>query len=105
MASTDPRPSLAAPDDDPYLWLEEIEGPQALSWVEAQTAATLSRFGGARFAAGRDVLAAIFNRPDNIPFVTRRGARLFNFWKDALHPRGLWRTTSLESFRRAAPDW
>src|SRR5215813_15107401 len=25
MKSPDPRPTLAAPDDDPYLWLEEIE--------------------------------------------------------------------------------
>jgi hypothetical protein len=27
----DDRPTIAAPDDDPYLWLEEIEGPRALS--------------------------------------------------------------------------
>jgi prolyl oligopeptidase len=105
MLTADARPTVAAPDDDPYLWLEEIEGARALAWVEAQNAATLSRFGGARMAAERDALAAIYNRSDNIPFVTRRGARLFNFWKDAAHPRGLWRTTSLESFRQAAPDW
>jgi prolyl oligopeptidase len=105
MPTADARPTVAAPDDDPYLWLEDIEGVRALAWVEAQNAATLSRFGGARLRDERDALAAIFNRPDNIPFVTRRGARLFNFWKDAAHPRGLWRTTSLESFRGAAPDW
>ena len=31
----DARPTIAAPDDDPYLWLEEIEGARALAWVEA----------------------------------------------------------------------
>ena len=39
-----------------------------------------------RFAADRDTLAAIFDRPDNIPLIARRGARVFNFWKDAEHP-------------------
>jgi prolyl oligopeptidase len=30
---------------------------------------------------------------------------LFNPWKDAANPRGLWRVTTLESFRSNAPDW
>jgi prolyl oligopeptidase len=102
---TDPRPTRAAPDDDPYLWLEEIDGERALAWVEMQNGATLARFGDARFTADRDTLAAIFDRPDNIPLVARRGARLFNFWKDAVHPRGLWRATTLDSYRTEAPEW
>jgi prolyl oligopeptidase len=101
----DPRPTLQAPDDDPYLWLEEIDGERALGWVEAQNTTTLARFGDARFAADRDVLAAIFDRPDNIPIIARRGAKVFNFWKDAEHPRGLWRTTTLDSYRSEQPDW
>src|SRR5207244_12067910 len=55
--------------------------------------------------ADRDTLKAIYDRPDNIPVVARRGTLLFNFWKDAANPRGLWRTTSLESYRREAPEW
>jgi prolyl oligopeptidase len=101
----DPRPTLEAPDDDPYLWLEEIDGERALGWVEAQNAATVARFGDARFAADRDTLAAIFDRPDNIPVVARRGVRVFNFWKDAEHPRGLWRATTLDSYRSEQPEW
>jgi prolyl oligopeptidase len=101
----DPRPTLEAPDDDPYLWLEEIDGERALVWVDAQNAATLARFGDARFAADRDTLAAIFDRPDNIPLIGRRGTRVFNFWKDAAHPRGLWRTTTLDSYRSEQPEW
>jgi prolyl oligopeptidase len=102
---TDPRPTIEVPDDDPYLWLEEIDGERALAWVEAQNAATLAQFGDPRFAADRDMLAAIYDRPDNIPLIARRGARVFNFWKDALHPRGLWRATSLDSFRTEQPEW
>src|SRR6516225_5056554 len=105
MPNPDLRPTLEAPDDDPYLWLEEIDSEPALAWVETQNAATVARFGDARFAADRDTLAAIFDRPDNIPVIARRGARVFNFWKDAVHPRGLWRTTTLDSYRTAAPEW
>ena len=104
MAS-DPRPTLDAPDDDPHLWLEEVDGARALAWVEQQNQKTLARFGDARFGADRDLLRDILDRPDNIPYVVRRGALLFNFWKDAEHPRGLWRTTTLDDFRGAAPAW
>jgi prolyl oligopeptidase len=102
---TDPRPTIEAPDDDPYLWLEEIDGERSLAWVDAQNAATLAQFGDARFATDRDILAAIFDRPDNIPIIARRGAKVFNFWKDAEHPRGLWRATTLDSYRNKEPDW
>ena len=102
---TDARPTIEAPDDDPYLWLEEIDAEPAIAWVEAQNSATLARFGDARFEADRDVLAAIYDRPDNIPLIARRGARVFNFWKDAEHPRGLWRVTSLDKFRAEQPEW
>jgi prolyl oligopeptidase len=105
MTFLDSRPTIAVPDDDPYLWLEEIEGGRALAWVAAQNAATLERFGDVRFTADRDTLAAILDRPDNIPFIARRGARVFNFWQDAANPRGLWRTTTLASYRSATPEW
>ena len=101
----DMRPTLAAPDDDPYLWLEDVDGERALAWVEAQNQRTLAQFATGRYAADRETLAAIFDRPDNLPLIARRGARVFNFWKDAAHPRGLWRATSLDSYRGETPDW
>jgi prolyl oligopeptidase len=101
----DARPTVAAPDDDPYLWLEEVEGARALAWVDRQSVDTLAKFGGAAFAVDRDTLAAIFDRPDNVPYVARRGPHLYNLWKDAQNPRGLWRRTSLASFRTPQPQW
>ena len=103
--SPDVRPTVAQPDDDPYLWLEDIEGERALAWVEAENDRTLKAFGGARFASDRDTLAAILDRPDKIPLVARRGPWLYNFWLDAKNPRGLWRRTTLESFRLDQPAW
>jgi prolyl oligopeptidase len=51
------------------------------------------------------MLAAIYDRPDNIPYVTRRGGLLYNLWKDTNNPRGLWRRTTLEEFRKPHPEW
>jgi prolyl oligopeptidase len=102
---TDARPTLDAPDDDPYLWLEDIEGERALAFVERQNKLTLEKFGGAAFEADRDTLAAIYDRPDNIPYVARRGGFVYNTWKDAKNPRGLWRRTTLDEFRQAEPRW
>lgn len=101
----DDRPTVAAPDDDPYLWLEEIEGERAVDFVERLSQSTLGKFGGAQFARDRDLLADIYDRPDNIPYVTRRGGLLYNLWKDTQHPRGLWRRTTMEEFRKPDPEW
>ncbi len=99
------KPTLAAPDDDPFLWLEEIEGERALRWVAEASAATMARFGDGRFAGDRDQLAAIMDRSDKLPFVTRRGGLLYNYWIDAANPKGLWRRSTMESFRKPEPDW
>ena len=101
----DDRPTVAAPDDDPHLWLEEVEGERAADFVEQQNRRTLETFGGAQFAADRDLLAAIYDRPDNIPYVTRHGGFLYNLWKDPKNPRGLWRRTTIAEFRKAQPQW
>ena len=103
--SVDDRPTLSAPDDDPWLWLEEIEGKQALDFVERQNELTLQAFGGSAYERDRDILAAIYDRPDNIPYVSRRGSDLHNLWRDATNPRGLWRRTTLAEFRKADPAW
>ncbi|HVD85483.1 MAG TPA: S9 family peptidase, partial [Bradyrhizobium sp.] len=101
----DDRPTIASPDDDPYLWLEQIEGERALAFVAQQSKLTLENFGDAGFADDRDTLTAIYDRPDNIPYVTRRGGFLYNLWKDAKNPRGLWRRTTLDEFRGPNPKW
>ncbi len=101
----DPRPTLQAPDDDPHLWLEEIDGERALAWVEAQNADTLAAYADGRYAADRDGLKAALDRPDKIPGVTRRGGLLYNLWQDAGHPRGLWRRTTEAEYRKAEPAW
>ncbi|MER9275196.1 hypothetical protein [Mesorhizobium sp. M0643] len=64
MTVFDFRPTLNAPYDDPYLWLEDVEGERTLAWAATQSARTLGHFGGTQF--DRDPLEAILDRPDKV---------------------------------------
>ncbi|NLF05570.1 MAG: S9 family peptidase, partial [Actinomycetales bacterium] len=105
-ASEHPVPAHLAALDDPHAWLEDVEGKDALAWVGERNAhaaeAIESRPG---FAATRESIREVLDSPDKIPHVVRRGEWLYNFWTDAEHPRGLWRRTSLESYRTTDPEW
>jgi prolyl oligopeptidase len=91
--------------DDPYLWLEEITGEDALDWVRAHSEPTLTEFGGDRFEQMRAEALEVLDTDTRIPYVRRRGDYLYNFWRDADNVRGLWRRTTLESYRTDEPDW
>jgi prolyl oligopeptidase len=93
-------------DDDPYRWLEDVHGEAALAWVRDRNAETFAELtGSARFAALRTEIREVLDADDRIPYPVTRGEYLYNFWRDGAHPRGLWRRTSLASYREAAPDW
>ena len=102
---TSPVPTTPGADD-PFLWLEDVDSEAALNWVRernAQTEALLAA--DAAFDALRTRLQAALDAPGRIPGVVRRGDWLYNFWQDATHPRGLWRRTTLASYRQPEPEW
>ena len=92
-------------DDDPYLWLEAIDGEQAMDWVERHNEPTLSRLSGDRFEQLRGEALDLLDADTRIPGVVRCGEYLYNFWRDANNPRGLWRRTTVEEYRKDSPDW
>jgi prolyl oligopeptidase len=92
--------------EDPRLWLEDVEGEQALEWVVAQNEETVAELATSEsFTAAKDRLLEIYDSNDRIPGVSERGGYLYNFWRDAEHPRGLWRRTTLDSYRQDEPEW
>jgi prolyl oligopeptidase len=90
---------------DPYLWLEDITGDDALDWVRKHNEPTLDAFGGSEFEQMRAEALEVLDTEARIPYVRRRGEYLYNFWRDADNPRGLWRRTTLDSYRTDEPDW
>ena len=90
---------------DPYLWLEDIAGDQALDWVRARNEPTIAGFSGDEFEQMRSQALEVLDTDARIPYVRRRGDYLYNFWRDAANPRGLWRRTTLDSYRSDSTDW
>ena len=95
------------PDEaiDPYLWLEEVLGEQPLDWVRARNEPTVAEFSGDDFERMRAETLEVLDTDARIPYVRRRGEYLYNFWRDAANPRGLWRRTTLDSYRSDETDW
>ncbi|HKK71669.1 MAG TPA: prolyl oligopeptidase family serine peptidase [Candidatus Krumholzibacteria bacterium] len=98
-------PALAS-DDDPYLWLEEVEGEKALEWVEERSAEDTAELEAIpEFDEIHQELLEIYNSQDRIPYVSIQGPWLYNFWRDAEHVRGVWRRTFLDSYLSDEPVW
>ncbi len=92
--------------DDPFLWLEEVDGERALDWVKAQNADTARRLESQPlfdelYAQAKETL----NSASRLPAISQQGEWLYNFWRDADHPRGLYRRTTLEEFAKDSPAW
>jgi prolyl oligopeptidase len=98
-------PDASGAPDDPYLWLEEIDGAQALAWAAARTAETQAAICDGQFERDRAALLDILNAPDRIPGIRQLGSYVYNFWQDEAHPKGLWRRTTMARYRSDDPQW
>ncbi|KGM53085.1 prolyl oligopeptidase [Lysobacter arseniciresistens ZS79] len=91
---------------DPYLWLEDVEGEKALDWVKARNAVTEKELASTpQFKQLEAQIRAILDSDAKIPYIGKIGDHYYNFWKDARHERGIWRRTTLESYRSDSPEW
>ena len=103
VAQTTPDPSTAK---DPYLWLEDVTGDKALAWVRERNAESSKELAGTpEFQNLEAALLQVYDSKERIPLVHKEGPFYYNFWKDAQNPRGLWRRTTLEEYRKAEPRW
>jgi prolyl oligopeptidase len=92
--------------NDPNLWLEEVDSARALAWVGERNAVTEAALTAHPAYAGlRTRLKAILDAKERIPYVGCHGGLYYNFWRDAGHPRGLWRRTTPDGYRAPHPPW
>ena len=97
--------SANAPSD-PYLWLEDVTGTNALDWVRKQNAVSTKELEASPdFAPLRQKLLAILDSKERIPFVAKHGKFFYNFWRDQVHVRGILRRTTLDEYRKPQPAW
>jgi prolyl oligopeptidase len=104
LAPSAPRAQAAAAD--PFQWLEDIDAPRSMTWVEGQNARSAKRLeADPRYEKFHAEARAIFTAEDRIPTPHFRAGGVDNFWQDAAHVHGVWRHTTLASYRTANPLW
>ena len=98
--------SMPQEPNDPHLWLEDVGGDKALAWVREQNdASTKELTADPRFEPMRSRILSILDSTARIPYVQKHGAHYYNLWQDAKNPRGLWRRTTLEEYKKEQPAW
>ncbi len=98
----------ASPDSkqDPYLWLEDVLGEKALTWVEEQNKDSLGVLENLpTFKPFFDKNLEIYNSSEQIAYPSIRAEYIYNFWRDQKHVRGILRRTSLSDYNKAIPTW
>lgn len=105
--ATLPEPDLTlTATNDPYAWMEEVEGEEALAWVRRQNARTLPILeSDPRYAPLLADASAIVNNRERLPLGSLRGGYLYNFWQDETNVRGLMRRSPIGAYAAGTPVW
>jgi prolyl oligopeptidase len=91
---------------DDHLALEEVEGAEAMAFVRASNERSLAALtGDPRYETFRAEAFEVLSSTARIPTPSFLGDGIGNFWQDAQNPKGLWRRTTLNSYRTDAPRW
>ncbi|MEO7814728.1 MAG: prolyl oligopeptidase family serine peptidase [Sphingomicrobium sp.] len=95
-----------ADSDDPYLWLEPFASPRISDWIKTHNDKTFAALeSDPRYKVFYGRALAIAEAKDRNPTGAFIGGKIYNFWQDSDHVRGIWRRTSAESYATATPDW
>lgn len=106
------KTSQADEEEDPYVFLEEVESDKSLQFAKDSNDACLKALGDpTKSGTGTyDRVLAVLESDDRIPHVSKYGRDdngediLFNYWKDSKNPKGLWRRTTMTSYRKPNPE-
>ncbi|MBA2671849.1 MAG: S9 family peptidase, partial [Gemmatimonadetes bacterium] len=72
------RPLPPQNAEDPFLWLEEVEGERAMQWVESRNASTLAELTGSpAYQPIFDRVRSVLDSRDRIAFPSIMGDRLY----------------------------
>lgn len=111
--TTSASASSAKTAEDPYIWLEEVESEKSLNFAKEANAKCLTELGDPKTSASGTYqkVLDVLESDDRIAYVRKYGVDddgepiMFNLWKDSKNPKGLWRKTTLTSFKSDNPEW
>ncbi|MDV8001592.1 prolyl oligopeptidase family serine peptidase [Rhodococcus sp. IEGM 1408] len=95
---------MTAPATDPYLHLEDVDSAEALDWVRERSDRTVADLASGPHAERAHARALeILDATDRIAWPVLRGSYAYTLWRDAEHPRGLWRRVPWSVLSSGAP--
>ncbi len=98
--------SASSAADDKYAWLEDVSGERSMAWVHAENERTARVLeSDPRYKANFDAALKVAEDPSRLAYPELRGDEVYNSWRDAKNPRGLWRKTTLADYLTQAPHW
>jgi prolyl oligopeptidase len=95
-------------EEDPYLFLEEVESEESLTFATTANERCLSALGDPTLGPSYSRILNVFESKDRLAYATVYGYDkddmqkkvVYNFWKDAQNPKGIWRKTTLEDYKQ-----
>ncbi|MEO8506534.1 MAG: prolyl oligopeptidase family serine peptidase [Betaproteobacteria bacterium] len=104
-ATTTNAAAIAPSPADEFLWLEDVGGEQPLAWARTRNVESAATLETAECVALEHRILDILDSDARIPYVEKQGAWWYNFWQDAARPRGVFRRTTFDEYRKAQPAW
>lgn len=98
--------NLMAQNDDPFLWLENVDDPKALDWVHTMNAQSTAAFESKPYyKENYDKILSVLNSTERIAAPGIYNDFIYNFWQDKTNPRGIWRRTTFKDYLSGNPTW
>lgn len=106
MTSSTTKAQLSNEAGDPFRWLEDRTSERSLDWVHRQNEITVGELQGdpsyqPMFQTALDLMTA----EDNIAVGNAIAGHVYNFWQDKANALGLWRRTTVASYKTEKPEW
>jgi prolyl oligopeptidase len=107
MTST---PSQENNEEDPYIWLEDVEAEKSLDFAKEANEKCLKALGDPKEGSSYQRILDVLESKDRIPHAFSHGTDkdgnciVLNFWKDATNPKGILRRTTLQSYKNKNSD-
>lgn len=91
---------------DQFLYLEEINSKKSLDWVQKENTLTSEKLTQNQFFKETYVgLEKVLFEAQALPYISKIGAYVYNFWQDHINVLGVWRRALLENYQKEDIQW
>ena len=91
---------------DKFQWLENIDSPRSMEFVNAQNKATIEKLTTEKnYKPIYNKSLEILNSTEKIAYPNIQGKYVYNFWTDKQNERGIWRRCLLSDYTQGKLNW